>query len=79
VGGIVTTRLTEYILKNKKVDDEAKAGLCAHTRCAFSSKWFAAYEKKEADRRTTLLDFGIQKCPAAVASALSWTVARFFF
>jgi len=46
VGAINATRLTKLILENKKVDDVAKAGLCAHTRCAFSVKWLAAYEEK---------------------------------
>lgn len=46
VGAINTTRLTELLLKNKKVTDEAKAGLCAHTRCQFSKKWLEAYDKK---------------------------------
>jgi hypothetical protein len=107
VGAINTTRLTELLLKNKKVTDEAKAGLCAHTRCQFSKKWLEEYDKKlddvvkdlsavqalravqheklsdadksEAERHKTLEGFGFQTCPAAVATALSWNVARFFF
>mmetsp|Transcript_17986 Transcript_17986/g.60672 ORF Transcript_17986/g.60672 Transcript_17986/m.60672 type:complete len:129 (-) Transcript_17986:172-558(-) len=107
VGAINTTRLTELLLKNKKVTDEAKASLCAHTRCQFSKKWLEEYDKKlddvvkdlsavqalravqheklsdadksEAERHKTLEGFGFQTCPAAVATALSWNVARFFF